>query len=252
MGNGESTGMSDLLKTVFHVHTDYSFDCDTSVEALLAEAQAKGVGCLTVTDHDTIEGARAAVTAAAGTGIKVIVGQEISTAQGHLIGLFLHEPIEPWLPARRTAELIRRQGGLVVVPHPFNRMFGCSLREAVHDILDLTDVVEVCNSQNLLSGPNRRAMEFAREAGLPALVGVDSHQPGHLDSCHQFIEPFHTPREFLESVRRAHYIEGRHGLGYFAKVGWYTLLEKAGLPLPARYGRNSSGRPVAVPLGTVG
>src|SRR6478735_11950748 len=96
------------IKTVFHVHTDYSDDSNTSVESLLEFALARGVGCLTITDHDTMDGARAMAKIARGR-LQVIAGQEISTREGHLIGLFLRDPIEPGLPARMTAELIKRQ-----------------------------------------------------------------------------------------------------------------------------------------------
>jgi predicted metal-dependent phosphoesterase TrpH len=226
-----------LVKTVFHVHTDYSHDSDTPVEALIAEARAGQVGCLTITDHDTIEGARVAA-ACAGPDIQIIVGEEVATAEGHLIGLFLREPIEPGLPARRTADLVHRQGGIVVVPHPFNRMFNCSLRDSVYDVIDLVDVVEVCNAQNLLPTPNRRARDLAERFRLPMLAGVDTHHPGYLDSCYQLMPAFRGPRDFLQSVRQAQLVEGRHRAGYFFKTAWYTLLEKSGLGLPEAYGRN--------------
>jgi predicted metal-dependent phosphoesterase TrpH len=226
-----------LLKTVFHVHTDYSPDTNTPVDALVAEARSRGVDCLTITDHDTIEGARA-VAARAGPDLQVIVGEEISTADGHLIGLFLREHIEPGQSPRKTAELIHRQGGIVVIPHPFNRLFDCSLREKVHEVIDLADVVEVSNAQNFMSSPNRQARGLAVRFGLPMLVGVDVHHPGYLDSCYQWLPPFKGPREFLAAVRQAKLVEGRHPWSYFAKTAWYTLFEKTGLNVPEGYGRN--------------
>lgn len=233
-----------LVKTVFHVHTDYSHDSNNCVDGLLAEGRARGVGCLTITDHDSIEGARAAA-ARAHSGVQVIVGEEISTTQGHLIGLFLHEHIEPGQSPRKTAELIKRQGGLVVVPHPFNRLFGCSLREAVYDILDLTDIIEVSNSQNLLPFPNMKARDLARRCGLPMLAGVDVHHPGYLDSCYQLLPPFKGPAEFLNSVRQAQLFEGRHALGYFAHAGWFNICERSGIGASEAYGRNHISRTTA-------
>ncbi|GMV97492.1 MAG: PHP domain-containing protein [Phycisphaerae bacterium] len=224
------------IKTVFHVHTDYSRDSNNTVDGLLAEARARGVGCLAITDHDTLAGARAAA-ARAGGDVRIIIGEEISTTRGHLIGLFLHEHVEPGRSPRKTAELIKRQGGLVVVPHPFNRLFGCSLREAVADLIDLVDAVEVCNAQNLLPFPNRRARALAEEHGLPMLVGVDTHHPGGLDSCFQLLPDFDGPEGFLAAIRRGRLFEGRHPLGYFAEAGWFTLCDKLGLPVPASYGR---------------
>lgn len=226
-----------LLKTVFHVHTDYSPDCDIPVEGLLAEARARGVRCLTVTDHDTIEGARAAA-ALAGPDLQVIIGEEVSTSQGHLIGLFLHEHIEPGQSARRTAELIRRQGGLVIAPHPFNCLFDCSLRDAVYDVIDLLDAVEVSNAQNVLPLANHRALALAERFNLPMLVGTDAHHLGSLDACHQLLPGFEGPREFVQSLLSGQRFAARHPLSYFLQTAWFTFLEKGGLGIPERYGRN--------------
>ncbi len=223
------------IKTVFHVHTDHSDDCDNSVEQLLDRARAAGVGCLAITDHDTIAGARA-MAAAAPAGLRVIVGEEISTDAGHLIGLFLREEIPPGLSPRAAAEAIRAQGGLVVVPHPFNRIFGCGLCENLYDILDLIDAVEVNNSQNLSPLPDWRARRFAEYFGYPAIVGVDLHHGPDLDACHLQIEPFETPTEFLAALERASLARGRHRLGYFARSAWYVLCRRLGLALPERFG----------------
>jgi len=226
-----------LLKTVFHVHTDYSHDSDASVEAVITEARARGVRCLTITDHDTIEGARAAA-ALAGPNLQIIAGEEITTCEGHLIGLFLREHIEPGQSPRRTADLIHRQGGVVVVPHPFNRLFGCSLREAVYDMIDLADVIEVSNSQNLLPMANRQARALAQRFGLPMLVGVDTHHPGYLDSCFQWIPAFKGAQDFVQSLAQAQRVEGQHPPSYFLKTAWYELWTRTGLGVLEGYGRN--------------
>lgn len=225
------------IKTVFHIHTDHSDDSNASVESILELALTRGVGCITITDHDTMTGARAMARAARGR-LQVIAGQEISTREGHLIGLFLREPIEPGLPARMTAELIKQQGGLVIAPHPFNSLFGCSLRDHVYELVDLLDAVEVCNSQNLLSGPNHKAATFARRHGLPAIVGSDAHHRGHLDACYQLMPPFEGPQGFLRSLGLAQLVQGRHPLGYFARSARVVFSEKTGLAMPAGYGRN--------------
>ncbi len=226
-----------LLKTVFHIHTDYSDDSDNSVEHLLEAAERGGVDVLAVTDHDTIQGALA-LASLAPPGLKVIVGQEVSTAEGHLIGLFLREPIPPGRSARTTALDVRRQGGLVVVPHPFNTIFGCSLRGAVYDLVDLIDIVETSNAQNVFSYPNRRAAVFAAAHALPALVGSDTHHRDSLCSCYQLLPRFDGPASFLDSVRRALLVPGRHPLRYFLRAAEVVLRPRLGLPLPQSLGRN--------------
>jgi predicted metal-dependent phosphoesterase TrpH len=225
------------VKTVFHVHTDHSDDSNASVESILELALARGVGCVTITDHDTMTGARAMSRIARGK-LQVIQGQEVSTREGHLIGLFLQEEIEPRLPARMTAELIKRQGGLVIAPHPFNSALGCSLGDHVYELVDLLDAVEVCNAQNLLKRPNRRSAEFAHRNGLPEIVGADAHHRGHLDACYQLLRPFKRPEQFLESLADARLVHGRHSLGYFFRSARVILSEKTGLRMPRGYGVN--------------
>lgn len=229
--------MQAPIKTVFHIHTDHSDDSNASVSDLAACAARCGVGCLAVTDHDTIEGARRLAATARGD-LEVIIGEEVSTRDGHLVGLFLKEHVEPGMTVRATAEAIHAQGGLVVVPHPFNRIFDCSLRDRVHGILDLIDVVEVFNSQNLLAGPNRQALRFALRHGLPAIVGADTHHRGYLDSCYQWIEPFEGPTDFIASLRRAHFVARRHPLSYFVRTAGVVLRGKLRGDAPRGYGRN--------------
>lgn len=227
-----------LIKTAFHLHTDYSVDSNCSPEGLVDGAVAAGVHCIVVTDHDTLEGARRVAYVARDCGLQVIVGEEISTADGHLIGLFLDRAVEPGLPVRRTAESIRAQGGLVAVPHPFNRIFDCGLRGQVSQILDLIDIVEVYNAQNMLPFPNLLARRFAERHGYPALVGADSHMRSSPVPCYQWMPSFDGPGQFLESVRRVCLVRGRHPLGYFLHAAYRLALYKLGLPQPADFGRS--------------
>jgi predicted metal-dependent phosphoesterase TrpH len=199
------------------------------------------VGCITITDHDTISGARA-MAAAAGPGLKVIVGEEVSTTGGHLIGLFLHEEIEPGLSPRQTALEIKRQGGLVVIPHPFNWMFGCGLCGRLAEVIDLADAVEVCNAQNFWSVPNLRAERFARVHKFPAVVGVDIHHGDDLDACYQMMPAFHGPSQFLTSLRQAALVRGRHRPSYFIKTAWHVFLDRSGLGMPAGFGARATRR----------
>lgn len=235
-------GTMGLIKTVFHIHTDYSDDSNLSLDRLADEARERGVGCVAVTDHDSIEGALT-LADRVGDDLRVIVGEEISTRDGHLIGLFLREHVEPGMSVRKTAEAIREQGGLVVVPHPYNRLFDCSLGDRVYDILDLIDIVEVANAQNLLNRPNRRARELAQRNGLPAIVGTDVHHQGYLDTCYQMMPDFSGPVEFLTSVQHAQLHARPHPLSYFFRSAWLIAFDKLGLPLPAGYGANAGEVP---------
>ncbi len=229
------------IKTVFHVHTDYSDDCNRSVGQLLQVARQRGIGCIAVTDHDTTAGARE-MAAAADSDLEVIIGEEVSTTAGHVIGLFLREQIEPGMSPRETALAIKEQGGLVVIPHPYNWMFGCGLCGRVREVLDLIDAVEVCNAQNAWSVPNTRAEKLASREGFPRIVGVDLHHGDNLDACYQMLEPFDGPAEFMCSLRRAHLAAGRHDLSYFLRTAWYVFLDRSGIGLPEAFGANAERR----------
>lgn len=244
--------MQNWLKTVIHVHTDYSIDSNTSPEALADLVRQCGVHCLAVTDHDCIAGAQAVREASRGD-FQVIIGEEITTSQGHLLGLFLEEPIAPGLPARHTAELIRRQGGVVIAPHPFNSLFGCGLRQHVYELIDVLDAVEVCNAQNLLPFPNRKAARFACDTGVPALAGTDMHHGRRLDACFQWMPPFDDAESFRAALPQAQLVTGRHSLTYFARSARFEFWKQSGLRLPAGYGRNLAQiRPTALMPGRVG
>jgi len=223
------------MKTLIHVHTDYSFDSNLSVDALAWYAQAEGIGCVAVTDHDTIEGA---MQLARRTDIKVIIGEEISTSDGHLIGLFLKERIPPKMSARATAIAIREQGGLVLLPHPFAPAMLGGLGTIAWQIANLIDAVEVNNAQNLWRRPDRTADRFAENMQLLKFVGADSHSVESIAPCHQEMADFNGPHEFLASLRLARLARGRHPFSYFVRAAARVAMSLVGLPLPAGFGAN--------------
>ena len=239
-----------LIKTLIHVHTNYSFDSSTAPEALARFAERENIGCIAVTDHDTIEGAKhlAAITDA-----KVIIGSEITTREGDLIGLFLERPIDPGMSARDTARAIREQGGLVLLPHPFIKLFGCGLGKTAWRIADLIDAVEVCNAQNIVAIPDRKADRFADRLGLAKFVGSDSHVDASIAPCYQLMGDFTTPADFLDALRAAEPKPGRHPLWYFAAAAYRIVLAATGLPLPPGFGANhqpiTESDPVLAPVG---
>lgn len=234
-----------LTKTLIHIHTNYSFDSNTAPEALARFAERENIGCIAVTDHDTIEGAR---HLAAITDVKVIIGSEITTRDGDLIGLFLERRIDPGMSARDTAQAIREQGGLVLLPHPFIKLFGCGLGRTSWQIADLIDAVEVCNSQNIVAIPDRQAERFADRLRLAKFVGADSHMDGSIAPGYQLMGDFTTPADFLDALRQAEPKPGRHPLWYFAAAGYRTVLSMAGLPLPAGFGANHQPIPASAPV----
>lgn len=221
------------LKTLIHIHTNYSFDSDISIDALAGFARSQGLGCLAVTDHDTIEGARRLADRG---DVDVIVGSEVSTRDGHLIGLFLTEDVPRAMSARDTAIAIHEQGGLVLLPHPFVTVVNVALGRRAYEIADFIDAVEVNNAQNVVAGPDRRADAFADELGLAKFVGADTHSVRSIAPCYQIMPEFNGPDDFLQALRSAELIRGRHTFRYFVDLAGRTLLRMFGLPLPRGFG----------------
>lgn len=159
-----------------HCHTSASFDSTASPGAVVRAAAARGLTHLAVTDHDRIDGALRARDAAPPE-LTVIVGEEIKTSDGDLIGIFLRELVPPGLSAAEAIAAIREQGGLVGIPHPFDRLRGFGRRSGarVESIAGLVDWVESYNARVIGGSANERAALFARDHGLPGLAASDSH-----------------------------------------------------------------------------
>ncbi len=243
----------ERIKTLMHVHTDYSYDSDISLDTLAQFAESHGFGCVAVTDHDTIDGARRLRGL---TDVKVIVGEEVTTRDGHLIGLFLRERVRSGMSALDTAKAVRDQGGLVLLPHPFVRAVGCGLGDVAWRIADLVDAVEVHNAQNLNGAADRRASRLADQVGLVKFVGADSHASYSIAPCYQLMADFNGPSDFLNSLQAAELRPGRHPLRYFAGAACRVARYVMGLPPPAGFGacadrsrEAAAGEPALSPAG---
>jgi len=157
-----------------HCHTRASFDCLSTPAAVVKAAAERGLTHLAITDHDRIDGALEAQEHAP-AGLTVIIGEEIKTADGDLICLFLDRAIPPGMSAADTIAAARDQGGLVGIPHPFDRLRGSLLRdERLAVLADRVDWVETHNARVVGQG-NQQAAEFARERGLPGVAVSDAH-----------------------------------------------------------------------------
>jgi len=185
-----------------HNHTHRSYDASNTL-ADYARAHTRGLfDVLAITDHNRIDGALELAAAAA---FPVVVGMEIDTAEGELIGLFLERPIPYGLPARETAERIRGQGGLVYLQHPFYRLVRMPLLPASRsELVDrgLVDVVEGRNGGPFTGVPDSRARAFAAEHGLPVGAGSDAHEPPDIGTCCVAVPPGPlTPAGVLAGLR---------------------------------------------------
>ena len=227
-----------------HMHTDHSPDCATPVEVLLATARDRGLGAIAITDHNEISGALAAREVAEEMGgIKVIVAEEVKTAgQGEVIGLFLEEKIARGMTMENTIAEIRRQGGLVYVPHPFDRLHSVPDYEHLLEIVEEIDILEVFNPRVALTAFNEEAERFAAKYRIVPGAGSDSHVAQGLGSVMIRIHDFDGPQEFLEAMRDADIVRKHKNLIYVQAL---KLLQTTGRPPATRRAVGSAqARPV--------
>ena len=184
-----------MLRADLHVHTHFSPDSLVSPERLVARCLKVGINCLAVTDHNATEGAKAVREIAP---FFVIVGEEVRTSEGEVTGLFLEETIPPDLPIGETARRIKDQGGLVSIPHPFDRFRGEVIsRRGLDEVVQYADIVEVFNARNNLSADDRKALDFANEHGLLTSGVSDSHTTMELGRTYVEMPDFDgTPEGF--------------------------------------------------------
>ncbi len=191
------------VKLDLHVHTRYSGDSCLSLEKLIKGLKKRGLDGVAVTDHNTLKGALR-LKEIAPPWVTVITGEEIKTREGEITGLFLSEEIPSDLSPEKTIARIRSQGGLVCVPHPFDRLRRFHLKtEALLRILDQVDMIEVFNSRNFFRKYNSRAHRFAEMKRITACVGSDAHCLYELGRSFVEMESFSSPGEFLENLRFA-------------------------------------------------
>ena len=192
-----------------HCHTSASFDSLARPGDVVRAAAARGLTHLVVTDHDRIDGALAAREAAP-AGLTVIVGEEVRTSDGDLIAAYLERAVAPGMSAAETVAAVREQGGLVGIPHPFDRLRGSMLLDArMSTLVSLMDWVEVHNAK-LVGGGNERAAELAREHGLAGVAVSDAHSVLEVGVAYTALDGDpSTPAGLLAALSSAEIVPGR-------------------------------------------
>ncbi|WP_048182722.1 PHP domain-containing protein [Methanosarcina sp. MTP4] len=188
------------MKFDLHVHSRYSRDSNSDLDAILTVARARGLDGLAICDHDTVDGGLACARRARelGTGITVIPGIEVSSSKGHILVLGIEEDIEPLLSPEETIRQARILGGTVIIPHPF--------KSSSHGIgsfegLDI-DAAEVFNSRCLFNGANKKALLEAERLGIPPVAGSDSHIPEMVGQAYTEIDALeNTVDAVLQAIR---------------------------------------------------
>jgi predicted metal-dependent phosphoesterase TrpH/glycosyltransferase involved in cell wall biosynthesis len=219
--DGDPLADRDWIVCDLHMHTSWSHDCRIEVDDLLDHAETIGLGAIAVTDHNVFGGALQAVERARNRELVVIPGEEVKTdSQGEVIGLFLSAEIERGLSFADTLAAIRDQGGVVYVPHPFDRMHAVPDAKTLHRHLGEIDIFEVYNARLLFEGYNEEALRFARKYGLTCGAGSDAHVLPGVGTGALRMRAFRDREEFLLSLRTAQVLRRPRSLVYLQSLKW--------------------------------
>jgi predicted metal-dependent phosphoesterase TrpH len=217
----------DVILCDLHLHTGWSHDCTIETSELLDHAEAEGLGAIAITDHNVFGGALEAVELARGRDLVVIPGEEIKTdSQGEVIGLFLREEIPRRMSFADTIAAIKEQGGLVYLPHPFDRLHTVPDPSTLHRHLADIDVFEVYNARLLREGHNDEALRFARKYNLTMGAGSDAHVLQGVGTGVVRMRAFRDPEEFLISLRSAEVLRRPKSLAYLQSLKWMAQVKE--------------------------
>ena len=189
-----------MIKADLHIHTAYSMDCTMSLEQIIARCLKVGINCLSVADHNTIAGALKMKEMAP---FSIIVGEEILTLDGEIIGFFLKQEIPSKLSVKETIARIKAQNGLVCIPHPYDRLRLSVFRDQIfEDIMSDVDIIEVFNARSLSPGSSTRAAKLAQKYGKLASAGSDAHTLPEIGNAYVEMPRFNDKDEFLASLAK--------------------------------------------------
>jgi len=200
---GNAPRQSDLPWRVdLHSHTIYSKDCLTRTAAFLQQARRMGLTRIAVTEHNRLDGALVAKAMAPDL---VIVGEEIKTTKGEIIAYFVREAVPRGLSPRETIRRLRDQGAVISIPHPLDSLRRSAMgMEAVLEIIDEVDAVEVLNARCVRPQDNDAAAALARNHGKLATAGSDAHTLAEIGRCTLRMPPFEDNAvSFLAALRQA-------------------------------------------------
>lgn len=196
--------MSDRWQVELHSHTCWSKDCVVSFDAIIRRCEKLGIDRIAITDHNTADGALAMQKLAPDL---VVVGEEIMTTEGELLGYFMKESIPARLTPEETIRRLRDQGAVISVSHPFDRLRKGAWQQAdLERIMHLVDAIEVFNARCMFQEDNAKALAFAEKHNLLGTIGSDAHSRVEYGRALARMQPFEGPSDFLASLREADFV----------------------------------------------
>jgi predicted metal-dependent phosphoesterase TrpH len=206
-----------------HNHTHYSPDSILSPKRFVREVGRRGLDVVAVTDHNTIRGALAVRELA---GFPVIIGEEVRSRDGEILGLFLSEEIPKGLSAGETIARIKDQGGIVGVPHPFDSLRSALREDALLAYIDQIDFIEGLNARIVFSSHNDKAREFATARNIPVSAGSDAHSPWEVGRVWAVTPPFEGAADFVAALSHGRLV-GRLSTPLVHLISRYAYLRRA-------------------------
>ncbi len=199
-----------MLRVDVHLHSNYSHDGSSSIEEIVERAQECRLDRIALTDHNTVEGA---LLLARVEPELAIVGEEIKTLEGEVIGLFVTRRVPPFLKPEEALDLIHGMGGLTYIPHPLDRYRAHFLSERIVGLANRIDILETYNPW-CDAAANQAAAQLADELGKVVATGSDSHSAVELGRSWMEMDDYSGPGDFLEKLRYArHVVTASSGTG---------------------------------------
>jgi predicted metal-dependent phosphoesterase TrpH len=217
------------MKADLHIHTCYSPDCNSSLESIIDRCEKLGIDCIAITDHDTIEGALKMREMAP---FPVIIGEEVMSLDGEIIGYFLTEEIPGGLPPEEVIHQIKGQGGLVCLPHPFDSFGRFPLRSSKREaLLSKVDIIEVFNAHSPFLSSSKQARALVQRNGLLASAGSDAHAPREIGKAYVEMPAFEGPEEFKVALSKGKIFGQKNGVKDHFLTTLGTLTKRMNLRL---------------------
>ncbi len=191
-----------MLKADFHVHTYHSRDANIKPRDLVLKAKAIGMDVIAVTDHNTFGGFSEVEKEAERSYKNLILfrGEEIRVKGGEIIALGINKEIPKKLNPVEACKLVRKQGGFIILPHPFDR-FRKGLGNSSNEILNYLDAVEGFNSRTMLSSFNKKNVSFAEKNDIPMVAGSDAHFLEEFGNAWTMIDSGRNKNDILDAIK---------------------------------------------------
>lgn len=218
-----------MINIDLHTHSEHSPDGGISAKQYANLLESGALHCIAITDHNSIDFARVMHEQ---HGDAIIVGSEIMSNDGEIIGLYLTDNVQPNMSARETAEAIKSQGGLVYIPHPFETVRSGIHPAALEAICDLVDIIEICNGRAFFQNRGSQALVWSRLNNVVTATSSDAHGIKGLGSTFTTIAELPTKSTLVALLQTATHQTKRPSAQSLLYPKYHRLRKK--------FGRNSA------------